>query len=958
MLRRWLGRCVKSSSPFSKRSRRFRPLLEMLEDRSLPNAAPVAQIVGQTSVPAGTLVTLDGSNSFDPDGIITKYEWDFNYDGIAFNVDATGPVVSFNAPQGPQNRVIALRVTDQGGFEGSTNTGSYFGINWQTGKTTSIGSLPGSLGVTEIEIDNSTHRGWLEYGGGSPQFQAHEFNPNTGAGIGANITNNPGRFFTGLAYVGSTLYAAGVASTGGTAPSDLRILDPTTGVSTLVGPTGINAPIAGLAYNSSSGTMYGLLGGMGTTNNFVSINLNTGAATVIGSTGFAGGSLRFGPDGNLYGASSLGQIYQIDPTTGNSTPFTSFGSSAISGLAYDSAVTSSIATANLTISYVAPTVSNVTVTSPINENDFATLSGDIGNPGSASLTLTVNWGEGSPQTYSLAAGATHFSVSHQYLDDNPTNTPSDVYPIAVSLSDGTSTASTNLSVTVNNVAPKLSNVAVTSPINENAFATLTGTITDPGTQDTFKLVVDWGEGSPQTYNLGAGTASFSVTHQYLDDNPTGTASDTYPISLTLTDDDTGSDTANTSVLVKNVAPTLSNVMITPSVTQGDSATLSGTITDPGTQDSFTLVVAWGDSSPQTYSFAAGTTSFSVMHQYVNDVPNGLSSATFPIGLTLKDDDGGTATASTSITVVNPNPNSSSTAQGMVSANTVITGSGMGSGPEIKGFDPTTGALLFDFDAYNPAFQGGVRYALGDVNGDGTPDIITVPGPGGGPLVKVFSGKDLTLILALNAYNPAFQGGLFVAAGDVNGDGTVDIITAPDAGGGPLVNAFNGKDGSILFSFNAYNPAFLGGVRVAVGDTNHDGFSDIITAPGAGGGPLVEVFSGKDASLLFAFNAYNPAFLGGVYVSSGDTNHDGFSDILTGPGAGGGPLVMSYSGKDGSLLLSANVFDSAYRAGVLVGSRDVNADGFADIVASSATGSSPLVQILSGKDGALLLGLIG
>src|SRR5262249_31355250 len=114
-----------------------------------------------------------------------------------------------------------------------------------------------------------------------------------------------------------------------------------------------------------------------------------------------------------------------------------------------------------------PTVSNVTVTSPINENDSATLSGDITDPDTQSFTLTVNWGEGSPQTYSLPAGSNHFSVSHQYLDDNPTNTASDVYAISLSLSDGTASATANTSVTVNNVAPKLSNVTVTSPINEN-----------------------------------------------------------------------------------------------------------------------------------------------------------------------------------------------------------------------------------------------------------------------------------------------------------------------------------------------------------------------------------------------------------------------------------------------------------------------------------------------------------
>ena len=79
-------------------------------------------------------------------------------------------------------------------------------------------------------------------------------------------------------------------------------------------------------------------------------------------------------------------------------------------------------------------------------------------------------------------------------------------------------------------------------------------------------------------------------------------------------------------------------------------------------------------------------------------------------------------------------------------------------------------------AYNPAFFGGVRVALGDVNGDGVRDIITAPGPGGGPHVRIWNGVDLTEMGGFFAYNPAFAGGVYVAAGDVDGDGRADIVT--------------------------------------------------------------------------------------------------------------------------------------------------------------------------------------
>ena len=101
--------------------------------------------------------------------------------------------------------------------------------------------------------------------------------------------------------------------------------------------------------------------------------------------------------------------------------------------------------------------------------------------------------------------------------------------------------------------------------------------------------------------------------------------------------------------------------------------------------------------------------------------------------------------------------------------------------------PTDTQQLSSFFAYDPGFTGGVRVAAGDVTGDGTPDIITGAGPGGGPHVKVFDARtgaeQLNLPFTFNN-EPAFQGGVFVASGDVNNDGFADIITGAGAGGGP------------------------------------------------------------------------------------------------------------------------------------------------------------------------------
>jgi hypothetical protein len=171
-------------------------------------------------------------------------------------------------------------------------------------------------------------------------------------------------------------------------------------------------------------------------------------------------------------------------------------------------------------------------------------------------------------------------------------------------------------------------------------------------------------------------------------------------------------------------------------------------------------------------------------------------------------------------------------------------------------------------AYDTTFLGGVRVAAGDTTGDGLADIITGAGPGGGPHVKVFSGLDNSLRQSFMAYTTAFRGGVYVGAGDVNGDGRADVITGAGAGGGSHVEVFSGPDGSLLRSFLAYDSTFVVGVRVgATGDINGDGRAEVVAGAGPGGGPHVKVFNdGNGLAVVDSFFALDATFRGGVFVN--------------------------------------------------------------------------------------------
>src|SRR5207245_2353395 len=124
----------------------------------------------------------------------------------------------------------------------------------------------------------------------------------------------------------------------------------------------------------------------------------------------------------------------------------------------------------------------------------------------------------------------------------------------------------------------------------------------------------------------------------------------------------------------------------------------------------------------------------------------------------------------------------------------------------KVFDGTTGQELRSFLAF-PGFGGGVTVAAGDVDGDSTADILVGAGPGAGPHVKVFSGRTGAEIRSFYAYAAGFAGGVSVAAGDVNADGQVDIITGAGPGAGPHVRVFSGNTLAVLQSFYAYDAGF-------------------------------------------------------------------------------------------------------------------------------------------------------
>jgi subtilisin-like proprotein convertase family protein len=340
--------------------------------------------------------------------------------------------------------------------------------------------------------------------------------------------------------------------------------------------------------------------------------------------------------------------------------------------------------------------------------------------------------------------------------------------------------------------------------------------------------------------------------------------------------------------------------------------------------------------PANATLAAGVGSFTV-------TPRTVGGQT----ITASDATTGTPTATAPVTVTSPPPPPATPAVPFA------VGSGTGFSV-LRVFNPngTASKEIIPFGVGAP-FTGGLRVATADFNGDGVPDYVVGTGPGVATQVKVINGSTGTDLFSIAPFEASFTGGVYVAAGDLNGDGKAELAITPDEGGGPRVRVFDGNGfGQLADFFGIDDPNFRGGARPAFGDLNGDNFEDLIVAAGFGGGPRVAAFDGSKLTptggpkLFGDFFVFEESLRNGVFVTAGDLNGDGRDDLIVGGGPGGGPRVFALSGLD--LTLPGNpVFtpivnffagNPADRNGVRVGTGELNGDGIADLIVGSGSGS--------------------
>jgi len=284
-------------------------------------------------------------------------------------------------------------------------------------------------------------------------------------------------------------------------------------------------------------------------------------------------------------------------------------------------------------------------------------------------------------------------------------------------------------------------------------------------------------------------------------------------------------------------------------------------------------------------------------------------------------------------------------------------------------------LLWKTDGAPGDRLGTTLEAAGDVNADGTPDVVAT----GGGHVMVYSGRDGSVLRTLKSPGPL---PLLAAstAGDVNRDGHADLLAGatppppppgvqatPQATAKGAAYVFSGKDGSVLLSLEGERSGDNFGSAVA-------GFSDakhsllVVGAPRAGArnAGRVYVYTGLLTKPAFIIDADETGVaLGGMFVAvPGDLNKDGAPDVYASdfPNRAKGPStgrIYVHSGKDGARLLALTGEGAGEGFGTSASSAgDLDGDGHADLAVGAwqygaAAISGGRIYLHSGRDGRLV-----
>ncbi|HTY43338.1 MAG TPA: PKD domain-containing protein, partial [Thermoanaerobaculia bacterium] len=172
-------------------------------------------------------------------------------------------------------------------------------------------------------------------------------------------------------------------------------------------------------------------------------------------------------------------------------------------------------------------------------------------------------------------------------------------------------------------------VSFTGPLIEGSTLTAFAPFSPFGKQ-TYTCKVDYGDGSGFLTGTISGTTCKGPSHKYG-------RSGEFTVTVKVTASKGSSDSSSVSVTIENVAPTIKSYTLPATAKIGTSVTLSAAFTDPGTDESYSVTIDWGDGVRQPVKLCPSARSFTVSHVY-------QKAGNYAVEVDVSDDGGATVTS--------------------------------------------------------------------------------------------------------------------------------------------------------------------------------------------------------------------------------------------------------------------------------------------------------------------------
>jgi uncharacterized protein YxjI len=810
--------------------------------------------------------------------------------------------------------------------------------NGTTVGTTTANAVAGVATFTDVGISGTAGQPYtVTFTSGSLTTASQSITPTFGTATQATLTTNAAGSVSGSAFTTQPVITIQDAFGNTVINSSASVTMTVSGNGTTVGTTTINA-VAGVA----TFTDVGISGTAGQpyTVTFTSGSLTTASQSITPTFGTATqATLTTNAAGSVSGSAFTTQpVITIQDAFGNT-------------------VINSSASVTMTVSGNGTTVGTTTINAVAGVATFT----DVGISGNAGQPYTLTFTSGSLTTATQSITPTFGTATQATLTTNAAGSVSGsaftTQPV-IQIKDAFGNIITNSSASVTMTVS--GNGTTVGTTTANAVAGV-ATFTDVGISGTAGTAYTLTFASAGLTSATQSITPLGVANTPAFGAPTATA-DGFTFLITNYDANftyAGYFTAGT-VFLNQLTINGSALVTVTGVSPNTSSTATITTTLPNYVSGSAQVTATSLNAANTPTFGAPTaTADGFTVQISNYDVNFTYGATANVGSVSISGTG-------LVTVTGVSPNTSSTATITTTRTIYISGSAqvnvtsLAASPLVVGtpplpssggsssvtlYDPITGEEAGTAVPF-PGFSGPIKVVSGDFNNDGVAEFIAGAGFGGGPAIAVLNSQTGQVMEAFWAFDPAFTGGVFVAVQDTNGDGILDIIASAGPGGGPEVRIFNGNGLTVLRSFYAYAEDFTGGVSVASIDFNNDGILDLITGAGPGGGPHVKVYDGATNAIISQWFAYPVSFTGGVFVAAGDIGNDGNIEVVTGAGQGGSPIVAVWDPYTGALLAQFMAYAEDFVGGVRVGINDGNSDGIADIVTGAGPGGAPQVNVFN------------